>query len=948
MSWTTRSHELVVLRVTLKDVQNELDAAKVLLADRTAEIKEQGLALSEKEDALGRTQGELHIAQDELHSMCTTLRDTQDQLSATRTKSSKWYSLLRLERRKVLRLKGQSQGLTGRLKMLENTLVPALNAKTDTMANEMKQKLADAEASSSCSDGIIALLRDQLSSSLTIAREKRSSSLRFSQARRLFDRGKSAYSMKFRSIARSLVLAGCARKEVGSVIQSIAATFGVHAPKRMSGRTVGRIMLEGGLASQIQVAHEIVMSDSITISSDSTSHRHIDYTSRHVAMKMPQLASQKDTGSHVIRLLGVDSSVNHKADTQLEELKAKVNMYTNLYNNSPLSHRTETRLSSLDSGKKDNAYLKLGQDTLRGPLSSDLVEAVAAAHDEALKQAGGLDAWNDLSKAEQSARESAAQECVARQLGMVAFNSLSEKEQRQWSLIVRAGCCMHKELNGVKGGCAEMAACWEESGFERPVLLANKDNAATLKGISDTDNTDARTMAELRAFEVSGQGGPKTTSIAGAIFNNKDDKKGLQDVHRQYFAAIKGPGGSTTFPDTSNVRYQSHCFAAEELITYLDNYIALLIQTRYKKEKRNFSHMEENLFNALNDTPTLTELAVLVLYAAAIGQPYMLIVRGDGSEETNILDLGPFHNHVKNHTQKLINSPDLLLAPDASPKLATLDGETWQNAHAITVVHKLAKQDKLPNLKNALVAFFRGSLRVWNRLTSEFASDSTNSSMSTMERERAWMPTTNDRNEGALGAYRVRACQKPTMTLHQYNAEALYRHNNTADFISSTYTEEDQRWLMLKAREVDASGLEHSRHTELNAHAEKVAHESRVKETERLNAVANETARVDAITLIIDITTLEHLTRAQLDDQLAVHRRCNPTIKAKSNYKNRDAKLTAVKAAVADFLNPSSPQTTRPPGPSTTSDLINTLNPEEKGVQPETCGSESDSDSELY
>ncbi|KIJ10714.1 hypothetical protein PAXINDRAFT_85617 [Paxillus involutus ATCC 200175] len=807
---------------------------------------------------------------------------------------------------------------------------------------------------------------------LTIAREKRTSVSCLS--RHLFNRKKSAYSMQFRSITCSLVLAGCARKEVGPIIRSIAATFGVCVPKCMSGQTVGRIMLEGGLASQIQIAHEMVMSDSITFSSDSTSHRHIDYTSRHVAMKRPQSASPKDTGSHVMRLLSVDSPVDHKADTQLEELKGKVNSYTCLYNDSPLSQRAGTRLSSFGvtqklmgingdhssdqlkffagakEWKKDNTYLELGYNALKGPQSSKLVEAIVIAHNELLQEAGGPDAWNTLSLEIRSMRERTAQE----RFGEEAFNSLSEGEQRQWTLIVRAGCCMHKELNGVKGGCAEMAACWEKSGFEPPILLANKDNAATLKGISGTDNTDSLTAAELRAFEVSGRGGPKTTSTAGAIFNNKDDKKGLQDVHRQYFVAIKGPGVSTTFPDTSNIHYQSHCFAAEELITYLDNYIALLIQTRYKKEKRNFSHMEENLFNALNDPSTLTELAVLILYAAAVGRPYMLIVRGDGSGETNILDLGPFHHHVKNHTQKLVDSPDLLLAEDASPESATLDGKMWQNPHAITAVQKLAKEDKLPNLKNALVAFFRGSLQVWNRLTSEFASDSANASMSATERERAWMLTTNNCNEGALGAYRVRARQKPTMTLHQYNAEALYRHNNTAEFISSTCTEEDQRWLMAKAREVDASGLEHSCRAELNAHAERIAGESQAKEAERLAATTKENARVDAITLILDAATLEHFTRAQLDDQLAIHRRRDATIKAKSNYKNREAKLTAVKAAVADLLNQSS---SRQSNPDLETPLLPTTSiphgetsaaAESHAVIAQYSGLDDDSDSELY
>ncbi|KAH7918088.1 hypothetical protein BV22DRAFT_990657, partial [Leucogyrophana mollusca] len=92
--------------------------------------------------------------------------------------------------------------------------------------------------------------------------------------------------------------------------------------------------------------------------------------------------------------------------------------------------------------------------------------------------AGGLTAWNDLPPAEQELREVQVKNTLARKVGEDVFATLTDAEKRQWTLIVRAGCCMHKELNSVKGGNAAMMEFWDNNNLEGPILLANKDNAA--------------------------------------------------------------------------------------------------------------------------------------------------------------------------------------------------------------------------------------------------------------------------------------------------------------------------------------------------------------------------------------------------------------------------------------------------------------------------------------
>ncbi|KAF8993917.1 hypothetical protein BDQ17DRAFT_1431414 [Cyathus striatus] len=65
-------------------------------------------------------------------------------------------------------------------------------------------------------------------------------------------------------------------------IQEIGNVLGIEVKDRMSKRTV----LEGGVAADIQLAYEMVLADKLTYSSDSTSHRHIEYEACHIAIEV--------------------------------------------------------------------------------------------------------------------------------------------------------------------------------------------------------------------------------------------------------------------------------------------------------------------------------------------------------------------------------------------------------------------------------------------------------------------------------------------------------------------------------------------------------------------------------------------------------------------------------------------------------------------------------------
>lgn len=103
-------------------------------------------------------------------------------------------------------------------------------------------------------------------------------------------------------------------------------------------------------------------------------------------------------------------------------------------------------------------------------------------------------------------------------------------------LFIWAGCCMHKELNSVKHANLFMIKYWHDN-IPPPVLMPNKDNQSALTDLEDP--SEALTSAELWALNISTSGGVKATSIASALFDHKDNKKGHQDLHQIYFQPIK-------------------------------------------------------------------------------------------------------------------------------------------------------------------------------------------------------------------------------------------------------------------------------------------------------------------------------------------------------------------------------------------------------------------------
>lgn len=177
------------------------------------------------------------------------------------------------------------------------------------------------------------------------------------------------------------------------------------------------------------------------------------------------------------------------------------------------------------------------------------------------------------------------------------------------------------------------------------------------------------------AEDVSSAGAVKLLALLGALLNHKDKKKGQQDFVAIFFESILGY--IIRFVDTSNTCYQSYSEGAAEVIVHLAIYIQLLEFIRNKKESRSFNHMESNIWKALHNIPTLTELCALALYGQAITHPYMREVCGVQRQHSNGLNLGALHEQVKAHCRKLIAEPELLYGPGVTHEKGSMDGKGW-------------------------------------------------------------------------------------------------------------------------------------------------------------------------------------------------------------------------------------------------------------------------------
>jgi hypothetical protein len=312
--------------------------------------------------------------------------------------------------------------------------------------------------------------------------------------------------------------------------------------------------------------------------------------------------------------------------------------------------------------------------------------------------------------------------------------------------------------------------------------------------------------------------------------------------------------------------------------------------------------MEQNLWNALHCKATQTELAVLALYAQAITHPYMRQIRAATAEKINMLDLGPLHNKVYKHIIRIVEDPGFLIGPAVTFETGAMDGKKWEQPEVVQIIDQMSPD--LPFLKPILVAFFQGAAETWKRFTSEFAPGELIDEATTEEKNLAWMPPTNDVNEGALGAFRVLMRRQPQLSLLQYNAQAMFRHNKTQEFMQQKFQPEDHQFIRQMARHADSQGEEKKRKQMLVDFSEAKIQKKKDTSEKRKKTASEKAIRVAAIPLILDKEEVVKLKGEKLKDHLLAFKQAGASIPSDITTRSTVVQIRdALQNAVDSFNN---------------------------------------------
>ncbi|KAF9552336.1 hypothetical protein CPC08DRAFT_698685 [Agrocybe pediades] len=716
-------------------------------------------------------------------------------------------------------------------------------------------------------------------------REKRRSSSLY-----LTHRG--AYTQQARALARFMVSTGTAEAKVGHALQEIGNSLGIKIKQKMSKRTVKRAILEAGVAADVQLAYEMVQTDKIAYSSDSTSHKHIEYESRTIALKVANYTDPGNEPQWMLRTFGVGTSVNHTSETQVNGLKQRLEEIAEVFNTSPLATRKGLKFTPGDfayrligtSGdhaadqKKSHEILKiwkmeltfqrLGEEALFNMDIGRVLARLIPLKAKQIEAHGGQEAWNNLSEDTRAAADIE----IIREVGRQVFKTLPKDHQNKLQSFVRVGCCMHKDLNCFKGGDKSLQGMWGAEQATPPILLANKDNAAVLANRTPGTKS-APSSAELRAEQVSKRGGSHAAMLGGLICRNKDKKKGQQDTYNFYMEYHTGQ--RVPYPDVSNTRYGTHGEAAAMIIAYRAYFISFMEFVRDGKDKPGETNIEKNFARALKDIPTVTELCVLALYHINVSRPFMRHVR----IHNNILDLRSFFEKKASFLGGIISEPETWTEESEDNLLgckATLNRTEWDewSMQAVRSIQKLAPD--LPLLKKAIVAFVDGAQRTFvERFSEEFKPGGDIDKLTDSERAELFFSSTNDANEGGLGSWRLAQRLRPAETLHKFNASFISSKNDTEGFIKAVLTEPaDMLHLRRTARYRDAKGIQKELKAEqiradkqkVAANAERAArkHAKDVEERNRLEETSHN--------VVVEDMEIERLDNRELNRQLDYHR----------------------------------------------------------------------------
>ncbi|KAE9388142.1 hypothetical protein BT96DRAFT_947827 [Gymnopus androsaceus JB14] len=673
-----------------------------------------------------------------------------------------------------------------------------------------------------------------------------------------------AYIPKARKLFRILKQSGVRNCDLA--VKAVAEALGVKVKRVMSRRTGSHCVKEGGIYGLLQLGREITNTPAFGESNDGTTMRRITQECQHITLPVPSYepdANDDDssTWTYTTHFAEAVPALDHTAKRQLEGSEQLGKKIADTYSNSPLAQRDGKKMDgddyfwkqtfqNMDHASDGKKKFKLTDEKKAQILHRDLEDIVKAAKKTA----------DELTTQERGA---IAMDLLEQRIGKEAFKSLPDSEARLLRLFIFVGCGAHKSLNTFRYGVVEMRETWKRSEeLKGPCDLANKSHELATKIASNNNDTEASDHCEKSCP----QGGVKLCELAGALFQHKDGETGYQEQHHMFIKARKEDlyelpetESGKKFPDVSNTRYQSHSYAAAELLVFCDDYQELVEEICNGKTKQGTNHLEGNMLKGLQDPDTLAELGTMAIEGITTSWPYMSLIRSppDGTNFVNTLspEMIELHrNQIVPFCENLALHPEKILDPNTPQIELTLDGQPFIDETIIPALRTLAPE--LPNLNLMISAMFRCAA------------------------------------QGGLGSLCGYIKYTPSSDAHTFSSLARSKRNNLEAFISKLCQQDDQLYIMHLARELDASG-EAKRFQEEYLRLQKERAElARKKVEDTARKKADELQQLNTIGIVVDQASIRKMMHKGIrhDPELA-----NVT---QSSLKNKQAWLDAILAAV--------------------------------------------------
>lgn len=215
-----------------------------------------------------------------------------ENLAASQESTQKWYSELRNERKSRKRAYDAKMALEQKFDILQQAQTKSKESEKKLTANasHVVESLMHAEKENSALETELSSFMERSKLELEVARKDLSDTrnklrrvqacLSRVQSKHANDTGpmrakikfmakalkekstfslleKGVYTQEARNLFRLLVKCGCAKEYIDQVIQSVLKCAGVQTLGRVSRRTVSRVLVEGYIASQIQLGYEM-------------------------------------------------------------------------------------------------------------------------------------------------------------------------------------------------------------------------------------------------------------------------------------------------------------------------------------------------------------------------------------------------------------------------------------------------------------------------------------------------------------------------------------------------------------------------------------------------------------------------------------------------------------------------------------------------------------------